>query len=58
MANVYVGPKILKYFEGGKIEEYLGHMRHLEWSENEGCFECRDEKVLRQTAILLDWFSN
>ena len=53
MSNVHVGPKILKYFEGGKIEEYLGEKRHFEWFENEGCIDCRDEAVLKQTACLL-----
>ena len=53
MSNVHVGPKILKYFEGGKIEEYLGEKRHFEWFENEGCIECRDGAVLKQTAVLL-----
>ena len=53
MSNVHVGPKIFKYFEGGKIEEYLGEKRHFEWFENEGCIECKDEAVLKQTAVLL-----
>ena len=53
MSNVHVGPKILKYFEDGKIEEYLGEKRHFEWSENDGCIECRNDAVLKQTAVLL-----
>ena len=53
MSNVHVGPQIFKYFDGGKIEEYSGEKRHFEWFENEGCIECRDESVLRQTAVLL-----
>ena len=53
MSNVHVGPKIFKYFEGGKIEEYLGEKRHFQWFENEGCIECKDEAVLKQTGILL-----
>ena len=53
MSNVYVGPKILKYFDGGKIEEFLGGKRHFDWTESEGCTDCRDERVLKQTAVLL-----
>ena len=53
MSNVHVGPKILKYFEDGKIEEYLGEKRHFQWSENDGCIECRNDAVLKQTAFLL-----
>ena len=53
MSNAHVGPKILRYFEDGKIEEYLGEKRHFEWSENDGCIECRNHAVLKQTAVLL-----
>ena len=53
MSNVHVGPKILRYFQDGKIEEYLGEKRHFEWSENDGCIESRNDAVLKQTAVLL-----
>lgn len=65
MGNVDVGPKIYKFLQTGKIEQFLDDMRTFEWIEPEddpddwghgGCFECAEEEVFNQTAILMARF--
>merc|ERR1719443_1335902 len=65
MGNVNVGPIIYKFLPTGKIEQFLDNMRTFPWIEPDdtgenwgygGCFECAEEEVANQTAILMARF--
>lgn len=62
MGNVDVGPKIYQYLPTGRIEQFLDNMRTFPWTNPDGneddwghggCFECAEEEVANQTAILM-----
>jgi len=64
MGEAGVGAKIYEFFATGKIEEFLDDYRNFEWVENEdeedwghqGCDECMEPEVYRQTARLFAHF--
>ena len=65
MGEAGVGAKIYQFYPTGKIEEFLDNYRNFEWIENpenpedwghQGCFECAEPDVYRQSARLFARF--